>query len=126
MKTPFSRRRFLKTSTPRRRRRSKLPELLKLGTANAAPDSAETIRNVAAPGDVSVRLLDGKALTVDPGVSFGVPWPQGSIKRNATFRLTSEGRQLAATVMAVGVLAGRLTQVERLCHGRTALDSATL
>ena len=94
MKTPFSRRRFLKTSTLAAGAGLSFPDLLKLGAANAATNAEKTNTTTAATGDVSIRLLDGKALTVDSGVSFGVPWPQGSIKGNATFSLTTEGEHL--------------------------------
>jgi hypothetical protein len=45
-------------------------------------------------GDVSLNLLDGKAPTLDAGISFGVPWPQGAVGRDAAFRLSAPGREL--------------------------------
>jgi hypothetical protein len=46
-------------------------------------------------GDVSLHLLDGKALGLESGVSFGVPWPQGTVARNTTFSLRdSQGKAL--------------------------------
>jgi hypothetical protein len=44
--------------------------------------------------DVSLNLLDGKALGLDSGVSFGVPWPQGAVGRGATFSLSAQGKDL--------------------------------
>ena len=46
-----------------------------------------------APKDVSLKLLDGK-LAMDTGVSFGVPWPQGSVKKSDSFILDSQGKRL--------------------------------
>jgi hypothetical protein len=48
----------------------------------------------ARAGSVSLHLLDGKPLDLDSGVSFGVPWPQGSVSRDATFRLSAQGKTL--------------------------------
>jgi hypothetical protein len=85
MKNPLTRRKFIKTST------------LAAGAGLALPNF---LRDVAAESflhsapEVSVQLLDGKALSLDSGVSFGVPWPQGSVKRNESFALTSNGKQL--------------------------------
>ncbi len=45
-------------------------------------------------GDVSLNLLDGKALALDSGVSFGVPWPQGAVGRDAAFSLSAQGTNL--------------------------------
>jgi hypothetical protein len=44
--------------------------------------------------DVSLRLLDGKALGLDSGVSFGVPWPQGAVDRGSTFSLSAQGKPM--------------------------------
>ena len=90
MKTPFSRRRFLKASTLAATAGLTLPKMVETVIANTplTPESA------TAPGIVSLQLLDGKPLGLDSGVSFGVPWPQGSVQRNETFALTSNGQQL--------------------------------
>ena len=45
-------------------------------------------------GNVTLTLLDGKPLKLDTGISFGVPWPQGALKRGAAFILASEGKRL--------------------------------
>ena len=44
--------------------------------------------------DVALHLLDGQPLAVDSGVSFGVPWPQGTVARSATFTLNAQGKAL--------------------------------
>jgi hypothetical protein len=90
MKTKFSRRRFIKTSTLAAGVGLNLPELLRAIPANPG----DTTATVAVPGEVSIRLLDGKALSLNSGVSFGIPWARGSVKRNATFSLTAEGKHL--------------------------------
>jgi hypothetical protein len=94
MKTPFSRRHFIKTSTLAAGAGLNLAKLLPAVAADAFSNPDDAIGTVVAPGDVSIRLLDGKALSLESGVSFGVPWPRGSVKPNATFRLTSEGKHL--------------------------------
>src|SRR5215813_12650311 len=96
MKTPFSRRRFLKTSALAAGAGLSLQEMLRTATADARIDSDRTSTSIAAAtaSEVSLRLLDEEALLVDSGVSFGVPWPKGSVKREATFSLSAEGKQL--------------------------------
>jgi hypothetical protein len=41
-------------------------------------------------------LLGGKALGLDSGVSFGVPWPRGAVARGSTFSLSAGGKPLPA------------------------------
>ena len=48
----------------------------------------------ARAADVSLHLLDDKALALDSGVSFGVPWPQGAVGRGSTFSLNAQGKDL--------------------------------
>jgi hypothetical protein len=95
MKNKFTRRRFIKTSTlAAGASLAAKPWLSSLAAENGPtsdPSIAEPLRPV---GDVSLNLLDGKALTVDSGVSFGVPWPQGAVTRTAAFRLSTEGKEL--------------------------------
>jgi len=93
MKKRFSRRRFIKTSTLAAGAGLGLQQWLQEAKAN--PLSVDAIGSpTPAPEKVSLRLLDGAALSLDAGVSFGVPWPEGSVKRDATFNLTSESRPL--------------------------------
>ena len=91
MKTKFSRRRFIQTSSLAAGAGLTLPEWLR---ANTTSETMGHFTNHTAPGEVSLRLLDEKALGIDSGVSFGVPWPKGSVKRDAKFSLTSDGKQL--------------------------------
>jgi len=88
MKTRVSRRRFLKTSTLAAGAGLSVSQLLKTASAK------EMKWPVVAPNEVSLRLLDGEPLLVDSGVSFGVPWSNGAVKPDATFSLSSEGKQL--------------------------------
>ena len=44
--------------------------------------------------DLTLNLLEGKALGLDSGVSFGVPWPQGAVSRGSTFNLSARGKDL--------------------------------
>ena len=46
-----------------------------------------------APKNVSLRLLDAKP-GMDTGVSFGVPWAQGTVKKSDSFILASQGKRL--------------------------------
>ena len=92
MKNSFSRRRFIKTSTLAAGGLS-LPQLLRTVVAQTT-SANDTGRPTVAPNEITLRLLDGEALLVDSGVSFGVPWPKGSVKREATFSLSAEGKQL--------------------------------
>ena len=60
---------------------SALGALSATSTANAAKK-----RTVAVPATETV-WLDGAAPIHTDGVTFGVPWPQGAVKANATFAL---------------------------------------
>jgi hypothetical protein len=94
MKTPLSRRHFIKTSTLAAGAGLTLPELLRTVAAGSPANHDDAVATAVAPGEISIRLLDGQALSLDSGVSFGVPWAQGSVKSNATFSLTAAGKQL--------------------------------
>src|SRR5262245_42889835 len=89
MKNPLSRRLFIKASTLAAGARITLPDLIKSVAANEA-----TTASTIAPDSVEVQLLDGKPLTLDSGVSFGVPWKQGAVPRSSTFQLSTNGKQL--------------------------------
>ena len=43
---------------------------------------------------VALSWLGAEPPQVQTGVSWGVPWPQGAVKRGATFSLTVQGKQL--------------------------------
>ncbi|MFT3744523.1 MAG: twin-arginine translocation signal domain-containing protein [Pyrinomonadaceae bacterium] len=60
---------------------------------SALANGETAVNAAAAPKDVSLRLLDGK-LAMDTGVSFGVPWQQGSVKKSDSFILDSQGKRL--------------------------------
>jgi hypothetical protein len=75
----LNRRDFLKTSAL-----TTAAATLRPGTSAAAPDL---------PG-IQLHLLDAEPLALRSGVSFGVPWPKGKIRRESPFRLTSSGNDL--------------------------------
>ncbi|MEO6656106.1 MAG: hypothetical protein ABIO36_08490 [Pyrinomonadaceae bacterium] len=88
MKKPLTRREFIKTSTL-----AASAGLAASGLLNSAA-AADKVSPLLPAGNVSLNLLDGQALGVDTGVSFGVPWPQGAIKRSTNFILSSQGKRL--------------------------------
>ncbi|MCM3873720.1 MAG: hypothetical protein ND895_23785 [Pyrinomonadaceae bacterium] len=50
---------------------------------------------VVEPSPVQLNWLDGKAPAVNSGVSFGVPWPRGVVRKEQTFTLaTGDGQAL--------------------------------
>lgn len=82
---PVTRRTFIKTSS------------IAAGaglTAASAIDLLGAAIPAQPPAEVSLNLLEGTAASLDAGVSFGVPWPQGSVKRNDSFILAHEGKRL--------------------------------
>jgi len=48
----------------------------------------------AAPNEILLNLLDGTAKDMDAGVSFGVPFAQGSVKKTDQFVLNAQGKPL--------------------------------
>lgn len=95
MKNKFTRRRFIKTSTlAAGAGLAAKPWISSLAGENGPTSDPSFAAALRPAGDVSLSLLDGKALSVDSGVSFGVPWPQGAVQRTATFRLSAEGKEL--------------------------------
>jgi hypothetical protein len=91
MKKLFSRRRFLKTSTLAAGAALGCSELMPKVGANTVW-SGDPQRPVPAPGSIALRLLDDEALKIESGVSFGVPWPKGSVTGEAVFCLRSEDK----------------------------------
>ena len=94
MKKPVTRRHFIKTSTLAAGAGVTLSNFL---PSLAAGETAGDRTNPAVaqqPPKVSVQLLDGKPLPPEAGVSFGVPWQQGSVPRASTFQLSSHGKQM--------------------------------
>ena len=45
---------------------------------------------------VNVKWLDGKAPKLNPGASWGVPWPKGKLKKDTTFLLKSDSGEQSA------------------------------
>ncbi|CAN5456253.1 DUF6250 domain-containing protein [soil metagenome] len=89
MKIPFTRRQFIKTS------------LLAVGAGLVGTDLLRAFAaDTSLPGEfagvpnVSLNLIDGKAVGIETGISFGVPWSQGTVKRETVFNLTSQGKGL--------------------------------
>lgn len=62
------------------------------GLGMTTKSAAEPVLFSAA--DVTLNLLDKKPLPVDSGVSFGVPWPRGAVKRSDDFILSSTVKRL--------------------------------
>src|SRR5258708_38993464 len=104
MKTPFTRRHFIKTSTLAAGAGLTGKGLFRTLAAETAPATNNTIAAdpLQRPGEVSLNLLDGKALGLDSGVSFGVPWQQGVIKRESTFSLNADGKHLPVQSWPLG------------------------
>src|SRR4051794_22408643 len=48
----------------------------------------------AAADEVVLSLLDNKPLYMDSGVSFGVPWPRGLVRKGEGFSLSSPVKRL--------------------------------
>src|SRR3954465_15138967 len=93
MKNPFSRRRFIQTSTLAAGAGLTLENLLPAVAANiSSPDDPGP--SSAANYPVILKLIDREPFRLAGGVSFGVPWPKGSVKRGATFNLTAGSKQL--------------------------------
>lgn len=55
--------------------------------------NASRLSDAPAPKSVSLNLLDGK-LAMDAGVSFGVPWGQGEVKKSDVFSLGVKDKRL--------------------------------
>src|SRR6185369_2983796 len=92
MKNRLTRRHFIKTSTLAAGAGMTLSNLLP--SVAAIAEDGSNFSAAEPPATVSVQLLDGKPLLLDSGVSFGVPWKQGSVSRTSTFQLSSNGKQL--------------------------------
>src|ERR1700712_5001082 len=61
--------------------------------AEAMTSQVEHSSRRAAALPVDLRLLN-KEPSKSAGLSWGVPWPQGSVAHNAAFHLSSEGKDL--------------------------------
>ena len=95
MKTPLTRRNFIKTSTLAAGAGMTAPGLLQVLAIETAAEDHNNPPGPAQPiDDVSLNLLDGKPLPLESGVSFGVPWPRGAVRRASTFSLSAQGNHL--------------------------------
>ena len=94
MKNKFTRRRFIKSSTLAAGAGLAAKQTWISSLANRTTSDTSLVDPMPPAGDVSLKLLDGKALAFDSGISFGVPWPQGALERATTFRLSVEGKEL--------------------------------
>jgi len=68
-----------------------------LAEGNLLAAAAQVRRGVpapTAPQSITLSWLGGESPLVSTGVSWGVPWPQGSVQRGATFNLTAQGKPL--------------------------------
>ncbi len=92
-KSPVSRRNFIKTSTLAAGAGLTIVPWVRSFAAGDGP-AANNLSAPAPVSDVSLNLLDGKALVLDSGISFGVPWPQGALKKGSSFSLSAQGKRL--------------------------------
>ncbi|MDR0902299.1 MAG: Tat pathway signal sequence domain protein, partial [Opitutaceae bacterium] len=53
-----------------------------------------SVATAARAQDISLRWLDETPPARNTGASFGVPWPQGAVARDAAFTLSADGRAL--------------------------------
>jgi len=62
--------------------------------AAAQKRGSGTAPPAAAPQTVTLSWLGGEAPFVGGGVSWGVPWPKGTVARGAAFSLSAQGKEL--------------------------------
>lgn len=60
----------------------------------AAAQARRTMPVAAVPQSVALSWLGGEVPHVPAGVSWGVPWAQGAVPRDTTFRLSAGGTEL--------------------------------
>jgi hypothetical protein len=91
--SPRSRREFLKDA-------ALAGVALSTGSLASRNSSAETTQGTlmsfgsADLRPVELRLLNKEASAMPAGISWGVPWPQGAVARDASFHLSSQETQL--------------------------------
>jgi hypothetical protein len=75
---------------------SKLVEGKLLAADAPAESPARPARATAAgaPGSITLSLLGGTPSETPTGISWGVPWAQGAVKRGATFSLSAQSADL--------------------------------
>jgi len=70
------------------------PDLVAARRTNSQVDAHKlNTKNPDAPSPVELNWLDRSGPGVSSGVSFGVPWPRGSVTKEQTFALTSTNGQ---------------------------------
>jgi hypothetical protein len=65
-----------------------------LATTAVAALEDQAAAQPAAPSGVRLRWLEGAPPALETGVTFGVPWPRGTVRREQTFSLTADGKAL--------------------------------
>ena len=86
--------------------------LLKTVEAAVEPASAQQSSQ-----GVALKWLADQPPLVSTGVSWGVPWPKGSVRRETAFRSKQSRDRSAAAELASCRLARWFHQVDGLCHG---------
>jgi len=67
---------------------------LAAGAPPATPAAPAPVVAASAPGSVTLSLLGAQPPAAPTGISWGVPWTQGAMKRGATFSLSAQGADL--------------------------------
>ena len=62
--------------------------------AAAAPAQASVATALSAPRSVPLSLLGNQPPTLPTGISWGVPWAQGTVERGSSFSLSAQGSNL--------------------------------
>ena len=63
-------------------------------TAATAAVEQQASAQVPSNGSAAVRWLDGAPPPIEAGISWGVPWPRGTVRQEQTFSLTAGDRPL--------------------------------
>jgi hypothetical protein len=90
--SPTTRREFLKDATLVGAGITALNETDLL--AAVLPSGQAALPPPSVPSAIALNWLGNKPPSASTGVSWGVPWPQGSVTPNAPFSLTANGAQL--------------------------------
>jgi len=65
-----------------------------IAEGNLLAAAAQARRPAVAPQRIALSWLGAEPPLVSGGVSWGVPWPQGAVARDASFSLSAEGKEL--------------------------------
>src|SRR5262249_31640745 len=75
--------------------RREVVSLVAAAGTGALEQSAEGQQTASLNGPVSIDWLGGSPPPLETGVSWGVPWPRGAVRKDQTFSLTvNNGRSL--------------------------------